>query len=208
MKKALSVFLFLALAGTAALAASEAPASKVVLGLGAGVAMPLNSGLSDNYGSAFHIGATVNIVLQPNLWLFFDGRVHSMSIKSGAYPSDFPSNANLTGGGASILSVIGGAKYFLTASGPLRFYVFGGIGFNSESYKDVTGSWTNVTPYYTQMVSRTISFESQGGFGILLGPGLSYSLGEKFSVYAELRYASDIGKTMYLPLLVGMQIGL
>lgn len=206
MKKALTLVFFVFLAAVISLPAQDAPASKVVLGVSGGVAMPLNTGLSDNYGSAFHIGATLNIVLKPNLWLFFDARVHSMGIKSGAY--DFPDNATLSGGGASILSVIGGAKYFLTTSGPVHFYVFAGVGLNSESYKDVTGQWTVVTPYYTQTISRTESFDSAAGFGILAGPGVSFALGPKFSIFAELRYASDIGKTMYLPILIGGQIGL
>ncbi len=206
MKKALTAMTLLLLAGVLALPAQDAPVSKVVLGLGGGFAMPLNSGLSDNYGSAFHIGATVNIVLKPNLWLFFDARVHSMGIKSGAY--DFPDTAVMTGGGASIVSVIGGAKYFLTAPGPIQFYVFAGLGLNSESYKDVTGRWTVVTSGYTATYTRTESFDSAAGFGILAGPGVSFALGPKVSIYAELRYASDIGKTMYFPVLIGAQIGL
>jgi hypothetical protein len=95
--------------------------------------MPLNTGLSDNYGSAFHFGGTLNIALKPNLWLFFDARVHSMGIKSGAY--DFPDSAILTGGGASIFSLIGGAKY--SSPKPDRSVLC--LRAQPESYKDATG---------------------------------------------------------------------
>jgi opacity protein-like surface antigen len=128
-----------------------------------------------------------------------------MGIKSGAY--DFPNNATMTGGGPRS-SLIGGAKYFFTETGPVRFYVLAGIGLNSNSYKDATGQWTVVTPGYTATITRTESFDSDGGFGILAGPGLSFALGPKFSIYAEIRYASALGKTMYLPILIGAQMGL
>jgi hypothetical protein len=202
MKKTMACFLFaVLLAGTA----SSAPAdSKGGVSLGGGLAVPLNSGLTENYGTAYQFGATVDIAVKSSVSIFFDGRYHSMSIKAGAY--DFPDNATLSGGGTKILSLIGGIKYTFPSPGAVHFYVFAGAGLNSQSYADVTGKWTVVRPGYTQTISQTESLSSSTGLGILVGPGLLVDLGPSFGMFGEIRYASALGKNMYLPIVVGARI--
>jgi hypothetical protein len=202
MKKTMAFLLAAALwAGTARSAPAD---SKLGISLGGGLAFPLNSGLTENYNTAFHLGATLDIAVQPNLSIFVDGRLHALSIKSGAY--DFPDTATLTGGGAKIFSIIGGAKYTFPSQGSVHVYVLAGAGINSQSYADVTGQWTIVRPGYTQTSSQTESLSSSTGLGILVGPGLLVDLGPSFALFGELRYASSIGKNMYLPIVVGVRI--
>lgn len=191
---------------SAAVAFPAQKSSKVSLNLGGGLALPLNSGLSENYKAAIHLGGTVNIAIKSGFSIFIDGRFHSLGIKAGAY--GFPDKAALTGGSATILSIIGGVKYTLPLSGSVHFYAFAGAGFNAQSYSDVTAKWTTVTPYYSQTNSWTKSFDSDAGLGILVGPGILVDLGPSFALFSELRYASCLGKNMYLPIVLGIQIKL
>jgi hypothetical protein len=201
-RTALAVALVL-LASMTALSAQEA--SKFSINVGTGFALPLNTGLSDNYKPAFHLGGTVNFAVMPSLLVFVDARFHSFSgLKSGAF--GYPSDATVTGGEQSVISVVGGVKYMIPSAGSFHFYVFGGAGLNLQSTADVTARYTIITPYYTQTVSETFSQDSTAGLGIILGPGILVDLGPKFSFFGEFRYASCIGTNMYLPIVVGVLI--
>lgn len=206
MKKVTGIVCLLALSAALSFAAAEGEGAKLSLGLGGGLTLPLNSGLSGNYNSGFNFGAAVNIPVSSNLSVFIDGRINSFGIKSGAY--DFPANATMTGGGATILSIVGGLKYMFPTPGSIHFYVLAGLGLDTQSYKDVTGQWTVVTQSYTMTISRTESFGSSSGLGIVLGPGLLIDLGPSFGIFGEIRYASCLGKTMLLPVVLGAQIKL
>jgi len=204
MKKAVSLAACLLAAAVLAFPAEGGPESKISLGLSGAVALPLNSGLTDNYGTGIHFGGTVNIALSPTLSIFVDGRYHAFGIKSGAY--GYPSSATLTGGGETIFSLIGGVKYLFPSEGSVHFYVLGGIGLNLQSIADLTAQWTVVTIGYTATYSETRTFGSTAGLGIVLGPGLQVDLGSSLAAFAEVRYASCLGKNMYLPVLLGLQV--
>jgi hypothetical protein len=204
MKKVAVIVCLMTLSASLSFAAAEEEGAKFSIALGGGLTLPLNSGLSDNYKLGFNLGATVNIPVSSSLSVFIDGRFNSFRIKSGAY--DFPPFVTLTGGGATILSIVGGIKYMFPTPGSIHFYVLAGLGLDSQSYKDVTGQLTVVISGSTMTISRTESFSSSSGLGIVLGPGLLVDLGPSFGIFGEIRYASCLGKTMLLPIVLGAQI--
>jgi hypothetical protein len=206
LKKALTVLCLVVLAASLAFSAEDATGSKISFNLGGAFAIPLNTGLSDNYGTGIQFGGTLNIALQPSLSIFVDGRYHSFSIKSGAY--GYSANATVTGGTETIFSIIGGLKYTFPSTGAFHFYVMGGIGLSMQSIADLNARWTVVTAYYTATYSETTTFGSTTGIGIIVGPGMLIDLGSSFSLFGELRYASCIGKNMYLPIVLGILVKL
>jgi hypothetical protein len=206
MKRALAACACVLLTMAVAFPAEAGAGSKISFNLGGSFVLPLNSGLTDNYRTGFHIGGTLNFALSPSLAIFVDGRFHSFGLKSPAY--GYPAGAELTGGGETIFSLIGGVKYVFPSAGSIHFYVMGGIGLNMESIADLTARWTVVTSYYTATYSETTKFDSGAVFGIVLGPGLQIDLGTSLALFGELRYASAIGKSMYLPVVLGILVKL
>jgi len=206
VKKVAGIVCLVALSASLAFAAAEEKGARLSIALGGGMTLPLNSGLSDNYKLGFNLGAAVSIPISSSLSVFVDDRFNSFKIKSGAY--DFQPFVTLTGGGATILSIVGGIKYMFPTPGTIHFYVLAGLGLDSQSYKDVTGQLTIVMSGSTMTISRTESFSSNSGLGIVLGPGLLVDLGSSFGIFGEIRYASCLGKTMLLPIVLGANIKL
>lgn len=183
--------------------------SKFSLAPGAGVSLPLGN-FADAYNLGFNLGATLNVNLAGNFYLFGDLRYSFFSPDTKGW--GYPANATISGGQESIFSIFAGGKYLFPMQGKVKVYGLAGLGLCMVSTSDLTADYTIVTSWYKATVHEEISFNnSAADFGLLFGGGLVYKLKPHLDLFGEIRFVNIFTEgesTQMMPIIIGVLIRL